>query len=93
MSEWNFDQDKNCAAIISKDILSGSPTLYVFHDLEDHGWQFLSINELSPDNVAVVSMEQAVAADPTLHSISHLEVGHKASRKNIDEEWIIEPNI
>ena len=27
MSEWNFDQDKNCAAIISKDILDGSPTL------------------------------------------------------------------
>ena len=40
---WFWDQPPNCAVITLRQIIEdGAPVLLVTHDLDDHGWQFLS---------------------------------------------------
>jgi hypothetical protein len=41
LEDWPFDQTPNTGAITVRSVLEGDPVLYVSHDLDDAGWQFL----------------------------------------------------
>ena len=88
---WNFDQDKNVAALITRQVLQqGLPILQVIHFDDDHSWAFMCGTTSDAADTLLVSMEQAVALDASLHQIADLPPGYIASRASVDEPWVCE---
>ncbi|TBW53348.1 hypothetical protein EZI54_15310 [Marinobacter halodurans] len=91
MSDWPFDQPENCSAITSKDIaFDGAPILQVFHDEDDHGWQFLGLGEPVPENTAIICMAGIVKLDPSVKEVAHIEPGWFAWQEQVADKWKIE---
>lgn len=89
--KWNFDQEKSVAALITKQVVeNGLPILQVVHYSDDHSWAFMCGTTSEPSDTLVVSMEQAVSFDESLHKISALPPGCIASRQSIEQEWTCE---
>ena len=89
--DWNFDQEKNVAALITKQVMEeGYPILQVVHYSDDHSWAFMCGTTSEPSDTMMVSMEQAVSIDSSLFKIGTLPPGFIASRQSIDEEWYCE---
>jgi hypothetical protein len=87
--KWVFDQPPNAAAITSKHVISREkPILLVSHDLDDHGWQFLTGESVSTDEAKVVSMQEIVEIDPTLKEVSDLPPGWSAQRSTAGSSWM-----
>jgi hypothetical protein len=85
---WPLDQAPNCAVITLHSIVSGgAPILHVIHDADDHGWQFLGIQDADITEPAVVSLEEIVALDPTVGSVSDLPPGWHAWRESTTAPW------
>ncbi|EOV0164568.1 hypothetical protein ACTHEE_004611 [Vibrio parahaemolyticus] len=54
---WSFDQDKNVAALITKQVVEqGLPILQVIHYSDDHSWAFMCGTTSNPSDTLVVSM-------------------------------------
>lgn len=88
---WNFDQDKNVAALITKQVIEqGLPILQVMHYSDDHSWAFMCGTTSNPSDTLVVSMEQAVSFDVSLYEIATMPPGCIASRNNVEEGWVRE---
>ena len=91
---WPFDQPRNCATIVSKSIIEGdSPILYVSHDEDDHGWQFLDGTNNEIDDVAIVGLGELLEIDPSMADLAHLEPGYHAMRSSPGLDWIIEKTL
>ena len=87
---WPFDQPRNVACFTVRQVIEdGAPILYVVHDADDHGWQFLTGDPVSSDDAVIVSMAEIVGIDPSLFEISHLPPGYTATRISIGDEWQI----
>ncbi|EGS6501091.1 hypothetical protein HJ183_23395 [Vibrio parahaemolyticus] len=88
---WNFDQDKNVAALITKQVVEqGLPILQVIHYSDDHSWAFMCGTTSNPSDTLVVSMEQAVSFDVSLYEIATMPPGCVASRNSVEEGWVCE---
>ena len=57
---WPFDQPPSCAVLTLRPILAGAPILYVSHDLDDDGWQFLGGEPPRADLVVLVALSEVV---------------------------------
>jgi hypothetical protein len=80
---WPFDQAPNCAVISLRSVVfGGAPILHVTHDADDHGWQFLGLQDANTAEAAVVSLREIVALDPTVCSVSDLPPGWHAWRQS-----------
>lgn len=91
MNNWPFDQPENCAAVTNKDIINdGAPILHVCHDEDDHGWQFIGLEDAKEENIALVCMAEIVKLDPTVMEVAHIPPGWHAWREYVGAEWIIE---
>jgi hypothetical protein len=89
--DWPFQLAENTAVICSRTILEEAhPVLFVSHDRDDHGWQFLDGSTPDVDNAAVVGLAEIVRIDPSLRQIAHIPAGARASRKSEADPWIIE---
>jgi hypothetical protein len=87
-NNWPFDQPKNCATFSLRQIFQeGKPILYVSHDEDDHGWQFLSGDEIKTEDAFIVGLEEIVNLDPSVLEIADLEPGWIATRKSISDPW------
>ena len=87
-SAWPFEQPKNCAVIsLRKIIFDGDPILYVSHDADDHGWQFLGLEAVEPKNAVVVSLEEVVRIDESILEVADLPVGWCAWRESKTAPW------
>jgi len=85
---WPFDQPSNCAAITLRSIVfDGHPILHVTHDADDHGWQFLGLEDADPDAAAVVSMWEVVALDPSVQKLADMPPGWHAWRESTTSPW------
>ena len=85
---WTFDQPPNATAIVSRSIMiQGRPILFVAHDDEDHGWQFLD-GEMPPSEPVVVGMREAVDLGPSLSELADLPPGGCAWRESPRHPWI-----
>jgi hypothetical protein len=94
MEQWPFDQPPNCAAITLRSIVfGGAPILRVTHDLDDHGWQFLGIEDATDEDAAVVSMARIAELDPTVFEVANLPPGWHAWRRTIHDPWVRERNL
>lgn len=90
---WPFDQPKNCAVITLKQIIDHEVNvLDVYHDLDDHGWQFLSNIEVKEKDAKVVSLSSIVRLDETVLEIAKIPPGFRAYRKDKNSKWKIEKN-
>jgi hypothetical protein len=85
---WPFDQSRNCATISQRQIFQEEkPILFVSHDEDDHGWQFLSGEEFTEEDAFVVGLEEIVQLDPSVLDIADLEPGWIATRESISDTW------
>jgi hypothetical protein len=87
---WSFDQPPDAAAILSRSIAKeGRPILFVTHDEEDHGWQFLD-GCVPPSEPVIVSMRDAVGLDPSVLELADLPPGGSAWRETARHPWLRE---
>ena len=86
--DWPFDQPRNCAVISLRSIVfDGGPILFVSHDADDHGWQFLDGNPVTSAKAAVVALETIVRHDPSVLELADLPPGWKATRDSPTSPW------
>lgn len=85
---WPFDQPKNCATIVSKSVVDGSkPILYVSHDEDDHGWQFLDNESEEIEDLCIIGLGHILELDPSMTELASLEPGWHVVRVDQDSPW------
>ncbi|HWE95810.1 MAG TPA: hypothetical protein VG269_17730 [Tepidisphaeraceae bacterium] len=85
---WPFDQPRNCAVFTLRPIVfAGAPILHVTHDEEDHGWQFLGLEDADVGQAAMVSLGEIVGLDPSVLELSDLPPGWHAWRESKSSPW------
>jgi hypothetical protein len=85
---WYFDQPPDAAVLLSRSVAkAGRPILFVAHDADDHGWQFLD-GAAPPSEVILVSMREAVDLDPSVLALADLPPGGCARRESLHHPWI-----
>ena len=85
---WPFDQGRRCAVVTLRSIvIGGEPILLVFHDRDDHGWQFLDGRAFETSNAALVALEEIVKQDPSVLEIANVPPGWKAWRDSKSSPW------
>lgn len=90
---WPFDQPPNCAVITLRRIVDGGPILFVSHDKDDDGWQFLDGESAEMDEALVVSLKSMLDRDPTLRDLADLPVGWIARRQSRSDPWRWESRV
>jgi hypothetical protein len=79
-AHWPFDQPRNCMAFALRSIVfDGAPILYVSHDADDHGWQFLDGKPIDMANAALVRLDTIVRHDSSVLAIADMQ--RRARRK------------
>lgn len=92
MNFWPFDQPENCGTIISRAILDGRTAIvYVSHDEDDHGWQFLDDETFEAKDAALVCLSHVLGLDPTVAKVADLEPGWIATRSHPGSPWVRKP--
>jgi len=89
---WPFDQPRNCAVFTVRSIAEGAPILRITHDLDDHGWQFLTLATPRSEDAVVLAFEEIVAMDASVTLLADLPPGWFAWRESPQHEWQREPN-
>jgi hypothetical protein len=88
MDRWPFDQPPNCAVIsIRQIVFESAPILHVTHDSDDHGWQFLSLEDACVDSLSGI-----LRLDPSVREIADLPPGWHAWRRAVGTRWTRAPN-
>jgi hypothetical protein len=86
--DWPFDQPRNCASLRLRSIVfGGAPILYVLHDAEDHGWQFLDGRPIDMADAAFVGLSEMVRHDPSVLELADMPPGWSATRATKDGPW------
>jgi len=86
--EWPFDQARSCAVITLRSIaFGGEAILYVSHDADDHGWQFLDGRPVNEGEAMVVALEEIAEMDPSVMGVAGLPPGWFAVRESVDSSW------
>ena len=92
-NEWPFDQSPDCAVVSLRQIVfDGAPILHVTHDADDHGWQFLTHDDVREEDATVVGLGKIVKLDPSVLGVADIPPGWHARRQSADHEWIREPH-
>ena len=91
ITEWTFDQAENVRCFTLRQIINeGAPILLVVHDADDHGWQFLTSEDVTLNDAMIVSMREIVDHDRTLLELGGMLPGYRATRAAVGEPWEIE---
>ena len=77
-----FTDPPNAAALMCQHVLKVElPILFVSHDADDGGWQFLcNTREHGADDLAIVALHRATDLDATLSEVGDLPLGFVATR-------------
>jgi hypothetical protein len=88
MGDWPFESPPNTAALTTSDVLEANAAiLYVTHDADDGGWQFLPGGTVSPSEARVVGLGWICGRDPSLLGVADLPEGWRAWRERVGAEW------
>jgi hypothetical protein len=82
-----WDQAPNVAALTLRSILEGAPILYVYHDADDDGWQFLDGEPPDINAGRVIGMSEVLRLDPSLRDVADLPPSWMASRERVGGAW------
>jgi hypothetical protein len=87
-ADWPFDQPPNCLVFTLRSIIfGGKPILRVTHDEDDHGWQFLGLDDAKMTDAAVVCLSEIVEFDPSVLLVADMPPGWYALRFSVDSPW------
>jgi hypothetical protein len=85
---WPFDDPPNVAVITTRDVTEqGLPILFVSHDEDDGGWQFLPGGPLHEADARVVALRRIWVLDPSVGELADLPLGWQASRNTPADPW------
>ncbi len=88
MDNWPFDQPRNCATFTTTHVMrDGHDITYVFHNADDHGWQFHWAGEKDLADSMVVCLSEIVDHDPSVLEVADLPPGWRAWRERRGAEW------
>lgn len=87
MSNWLFDDPPNLAVITTYHVFEGAPILYVSHDEDDGGWQFLTGEIASEADAKVVSLKRIIYLDSSITELADLPLGWIATRSRVGDIW------
>jgi hypothetical protein len=91
---WPFHDPENLAVFTLRRIVQGrSPILFVSHDEEDGGWQFLDGGEADAAEASLVSLRSITRIDPSTLELADLPLGWVACRAGPDEPWQRAPAV
>lgn len=77
------------AVFTVKSIIDGDEdVLLVIHDNEDE-WQFLSAEDVSYENMMMVTLKQIIVRDNVIEQVLNLPLGYEASRDRVASKWVI----
>ena len=86
---WKFEQPRNLAVITVQRIVDGETSVvYVSHDEEDGGWQFLDGQSVAEGDARVVGLGRMVDSDHTLIDLANLPEGFIATRESKGARWV-----
>ena len=88
-SNYKFKEPETTACFTCDHILNKQrPILYVSHDDEDGGWQFLcGHEEHSEENAKVISLKQATEIDESINYLYEMPLGYGAERTSVEDTW------
>lgn len=85
---WPFQDPPNVAVVTLKPIVSRErPILFVSHDADDGGWQFLGWDEADEAEASVVSLATMLRIDPSIAALANLPPGWVAWRTSPSDPW------
>lgn len=88
MNSWPFDQPEDCAVFTTTHVIQdGRDIVYVFHDADDHGWQFHYAGEKETKDMMIVALVEIVRHDTTVTEVADLPPGWQAWRKRKGDVW------
>ena len=87
--KFEFNEPENTACLTCFHILEEkSAILYVSHDEDDGGWQFLCGGENHvEDDARMVSLKTIVTLDHSINKLHDMPVGMCSERTSADAEW------
>ena len=88
----DLDNNHDIAVFTTKYVLEeNKPITYVTHEIEDGAWQFLSDDHFDDfeDVAKIVGFQELIDIDPTLAELISMDVGCVATRKHLNDNWII----
>ena len=86
--DWPFDDPPNRAVISTRQVTEHrAPILFVSHDEEDEGWQFLTGGLLIEEDARVVALRRIWLLDPSIGELADLPLGWRASRTTLLDPW------
>ncbi|PAW77862.1 MAG: hypothetical protein B9S32_09690 [Verrucomicrobia bacterium Tous-C9LFEB] len=90
---WPFDQPPNCAVFTTVHVMrQGKAITHIFHDEDDHGWQFHYPGAKTTSDLMIVALKEIYFHDPTVIEVADLLPGWKAVRSNVGAPWKREKN-
>ena len=90
--QWAFADPPDLAVVTSVQVLRhGMPVLYVTHDADDGGWQFLTGEAVDVADSMVVGLEEMIRHDPSLVTLADLPIGWCAWRVDKEADWLRRP--
>jgi hypothetical protein len=85
---WPFSSPRNEAVFTVAQIINGErEILYVRHDADDGGWQFLTGENLNMSDAKLVALGEIALRDPTVFTLADLPEGWRASRATVNDPW------
>jgi hypothetical protein len=91
---WKFSDPEDLAVFTLTPVLNGArPVLYVSHDISEGSWQFLTGEDVNPDDVQLVRLAEVIGMDPSLNALSDLPLGWHAERAALNEAWTRQPTF
>lgn len=85
---WPFDQPPNCAVVTSTHVMRhGKPITHVYHDEDDHGWQFHSAEGTRMEHALLVALKEVVKVDESVLEVADLLPGWMARRSAKGGPW------
>lgn len=85
---WPFDDPPNLAVITTRQVTElRAPILFVSHDEDDEGWQFLTGGPLRDEDARVVALRRIWMLDPSVGELADLPLGWQASRSTASDPW------
>ena len=86
--DWPFDQGPDVAALTTRQVLQDKlPVLRVIHYSDDDSWAFVCGTTNQTEDLRVIAMAEALAADATLRGIADLPSGWSALRDGVGGVW------
>ncbi|KKO92019.1 MULTISPECIES: hypothetical protein [Sphingobacterium] len=90
----NYFSDANEAVLTTSFVLNKTDQITrVYHHLEDGMWEFISDRAVEESDYKVISMEEILNTDEELLSLSDMERGFFAYRKEPNGTFEIKPSI